>query len=104
MLRDKIVQGINDKLLQERLLRETSRKPKTLQEIVSECKSAELSKDQSKAMNALDRHPEVNAVKKEKERSFAEKETPKFRSFNAKNQQESIFYISVLSVNIFSNY
>ncbi|GBL73920.1 hypothetical protein AVEN_230860-1 [Araneus ventricosus] len=85
MLRDKTVRGINDKPLQERLLRETSRKPKTLQEIVSECKSAELSKDQSKAMNALDRQREVNAVKKEKERRFAEKETPKFRSLNAKN-------------------
>ncbi|GBL83198.1 hypothetical protein AVEN_165396-2-1, partial [Araneus ventricosus] len=34
MLRNKIVQGINDKPLQERLLRETSRKPKTIQEIV----------------------------------------------------------------------
>ncbi|GBL75327.1 Uncharacterized protein K02A2.6, partial [Araneus ventricosus] len=84
MLRDKIVQGINDKPLQERLLRETSRKPKSLQEIVSECKSAELSKDQSKAMNVLDRQREVNAVKKE--RRSAEKETPKFRSFNGQNQ------------------
>ncbi|GBL95993.1 hypothetical protein AVEN_199959-1 [Araneus ventricosus] len=78
MLRDKMVQGINDKPIQERLLLETSRKPKTLQEIVSECKSAELSKDQSKTMNSLDRHPEVNAMKKEKE-------TPKFRRFKAKN-------------------
>ncbi|GBM65059.1 hypothetical protein AVEN_86712-1 [Araneus ventricosus] len=78
MLRDKIVQGINYKPLQERSLRETSRKPKTLQEIVSECKYAELSKDQSKAMNVLDQQREVNAVKKEKRR-FAEKETPKFR-------------------------
>ncbi|GBN69028.1 hypothetical protein AVEN_224534-1 [Araneus ventricosus] len=84
MLRDEIVQGINDKPLQERLLRETSRKPKSLQEIVSECKSAELSKDQSKAMNVLDRQREVNAVKKE--RRSAEKETPKFRSFNGQNQ------------------
>ncbi|GBM70291.1 hypothetical protein AVEN_198632-1 [Araneus ventricosus] len=89
MLRDKIEQGINDNPLQERLLRETSRKPKTLQEIVSECKSAELSKDQSKVMNALDRHREVNAVKKEKERRLLEKEekeTHKFGSFNANNQ------------------
>ncbi|GBM21089.1 Uncharacterized protein K02A2.6 [Araneus ventricosus] len=35
ILRDNIVQGINDKPLQERLLRETSRKQKTLQEIVN---------------------------------------------------------------------
>ncbi|GBN66030.1 hypothetical protein AVEN_82066-1 [Araneus ventricosus] len=82
MLRDKIVQGINDKPLQERLLRETLRMTKTLQEIVSECRSSELSKDQSKAMN--DRQREVHPVKKE--RRFAEKETPKFRSLNAKNQ------------------
>ncbi|GBN07693.1 hypothetical protein AVEN_249460-1 [Araneus ventricosus] len=54
MLRHKIVQGISDKPLQERLLWETSRKPKTLQDIVIECKSAELSKDQSKAMNTID--------------------------------------------------
>ncbi|GBM73583.1 hypothetical protein AVEN_140218-1 [Araneus ventricosus] len=72
MLWDKIEQGINDNPLQERLLRETSRKLKTLQEIASDCKSAELSKDQPKAMN-LDRQREVNAVKKEKERRFAEK-------------------------------
>ncbi|GBN87055.1 hypothetical protein AVEN_38137-1 [Araneus ventricosus] len=66
MRRNKIVHGINYKPLQERLLRETSRKPKTLQEILSECKSADFSKDQTKATNALDRQREVNAVNKKK--------------------------------------
>ncbi|GFQ97059.1 reverse transcriptase domain-containing protein [Trichonephila clavata] len=41
MLRDKIIQGLLDKPLQERLIRETSKKSKTLQEVVSECKAAE---------------------------------------------------------------
>ncbi|GBN08932.1 hypothetical protein AVEN_132133-1 [Araneus ventricosus] len=81
-LRDKIVRGINDKPLQERLLREKTENASRNRE----SKSAELSKDQSKAMNALDRHREVNVMKKEKERRFAEKETSKFLSFNAKNQ------------------
>ncbi|GFQ86278.1 hypothetical protein TNCT_315501, partial [Trichonephila clavata] len=41
MLHDKIIQGLLDKALQERLTRETSKKAKTLQEVVSECKAAE---------------------------------------------------------------
>lgn len=51
MLRDKIIQGILDKPLQERLIRETSKKAKTLQEVVSECKTAEHSKAQASEMN-----------------------------------------------------
>lgn len=51
MLKDKIIQGLQDKPLQERLLRETSKKEKTLQDIISECKAAEQSKAQASAMN-----------------------------------------------------
>ncbi|GFR21902.1 hypothetical protein TNCT_689831, partial [Trichonephila clavata] len=36
MLRDKIIQGLLDKALEERLIRETSKKAKTLQEVVRE--------------------------------------------------------------------
>ncbi|GBN56208.1 hypothetical protein AVEN_39880-1 [Araneus ventricosus] len=41
---DKIVQGLLDKPLQERLIRETARKAKALQVVVSYCKAAEHSK------------------------------------------------------------
>ncbi|GFS51076.1 ankyrin repeat and LEM domain-containing protein 2 [Trichonephila inaurata madagascariensis] len=41
MLRDKLIQGLLDKALQERLIRETSKKARALQEVVSECKTAE---------------------------------------------------------------
>ncbi|GFW63935.1 reverse transcriptase domain-containing protein [Trichonephila clavipes] len=41
MLRDKLIQGLLDKALQERLIRETSKKSRALQEVVSECKTAE---------------------------------------------------------------
>ncbi|GFY74921.1 reverse transcriptase domain-containing protein [Trichonephila inaurata madagascariensis] len=51
MLRDKIIQGLLNKALQERLIRETSKKAKTLQEVVSECKTAENSKVQASVMN-----------------------------------------------------
>lgn len=51
MLRDKIIQGLGDKPLQERLIRETSRKSKTLLEVVTECKTAEHSKAQASEMN-----------------------------------------------------
>ncbi|GFW20579.1 reverse transcriptase domain-containing protein [Trichonephila clavipes] len=51
MLRDKLIQGLLDKALQERLLRETSKKAKTLQEVVRECKTAENSKVQASVMN-----------------------------------------------------
>ncbi|GFX36300.1 reverse transcriptase domain-containing protein [Trichonephila clavipes] len=51
MLRDKLIQGLLDKALQERLIRETSKKAKTLQEVVSECKTAENSKVQASVMN-----------------------------------------------------
>ncbi|GFR24084.1 reverse transcriptase domain-containing protein [Trichonephila clavata] len=51
MLRDKIIQGLLDKALQERLIRETSKKAKILQEVVSECKAAENSKVQASVMN-----------------------------------------------------
>ncbi|GFR02550.1 reverse transcriptase domain-containing protein [Trichonephila clavata] len=51
MLHDKIIQGLLDKALQERLIRETSKKAKTLQEVVSECKAAENSKVQASVMN-----------------------------------------------------
>ncbi|GFU21599.1 transposon Tf2-12 polyprotein, partial [Nephila pilipes] len=60
MLRDKIIQGLLDKALQERLIRETSKKAKTLQEIVSECKTAENSKVQASVMNEK---LSVNALK-----------------------------------------
>ncbi|GFS56116.1 reverse transcriptase domain-containing protein [Trichonephila inaurata madagascariensis] len=36
MLRDKLIQGLLDKALQERLIRETSKKARALQEVVSE--------------------------------------------------------------------
>lgn len=51
MLRDKIIHGLQDKPLQERLLRETSRRPKTLHDIVTECRAAEQSRSQALAMN-----------------------------------------------------
>ncbi|GFY48753.1 reverse transcriptase domain-containing protein [Trichonephila inaurata madagascariensis] len=41
MLRDKLIQGLLDKALQERLIRETSKKDRALQKVVSECKTAE---------------------------------------------------------------
>ncbi|GFR22748.1 reverse transcriptase domain-containing protein [Trichonephila clavata] len=58
MLRDKIIQGLLDKALQERLIRETSKKSKTLQEVVSECKAAENSKVQASVMNEKLSHSE----------------------------------------------
>ncbi|GFT44596.1 reverse transcriptase domain-containing protein [Trichonephila clavipes] len=51
MLRDKLIQGQLDKALQERLIRETSKKARALQEVVSECKIAENSKVQASVMN-----------------------------------------------------
>ncbi|GFY48100.1 reverse transcriptase domain-containing protein [Trichonephila inaurata madagascariensis] len=51
MLCDKLIQGLLDKALQERLIRETSKKTKILQEVVSECKTAENSKVQASVMN-----------------------------------------------------
>ncbi|GFT56516.1 reverse transcriptase domain-containing protein [Trichonephila clavipes] len=51
MLRDKLIQGQLDKALQERLIRETSKKARALQEVVSECKTAENSKVQASVMN-----------------------------------------------------
>ncbi|GFY48539.1 reverse transcriptase domain-containing protein [Trichonephila inaurata madagascariensis] len=51
MLRDKLIQGLLDKALQERLIRETSKKARTLQEVASECKTAENSKVQASVMN-----------------------------------------------------
>ncbi|GFY67495.1 reverse transcriptase domain-containing protein [Trichonephila inaurata madagascariensis] len=51
MLRDKLIQGLLDKALQERLIRETSKKARALQEVVSECKTAENSKVQVSVMN-----------------------------------------------------
>ncbi|GFY49907.1 retrovirus-related Pol polyprotein from transposon 17.6 [Trichonephila inaurata madagascariensis] len=53
MLRDKIIQGLLDKALQERFIRETSKKAKTLQEVVSECKTAENSKLSQTSVNYL---------------------------------------------------
>ncbi|GFY79409.1 retrovirus-related Pol polyprotein from transposon 17.6 [Trichonephila inaurata madagascariensis] len=41
MLRDKLIEGLLDKALQKRLIRETSKKARALQEMVSECKTAE---------------------------------------------------------------
>ncbi|GFY69013.1 uncharacterized protein TNIN_152411 [Trichonephila inaurata madagascariensis] len=41
MFRDKLIQGLLDKALQERLTREISKKARALQEVVSECKTAE---------------------------------------------------------------
>ncbi|GFY47364.1 reverse transcriptase domain-containing protein [Trichonephila inaurata madagascariensis] len=41
MVRDKLIQGLLDKALQERLIRETSKKARALHEVVSECKTAE---------------------------------------------------------------
>lgn len=61
MLRDKIIEGLLDKALQERLMRDTSRKPKTLQEIVGEYKIAELSKVQ--AMEMSENKLSIGAVK-----------------------------------------
>ncbi|GFS42908.1 reverse transcriptase domain-containing protein, partial [Trichonephila inaurata madagascariensis] len=51
MLRDKLIQGLLDKALQERLIRETSKKARALQEVVSECKITENSKVQASVMN-----------------------------------------------------
>ncbi|GFT61225.1 reverse transcriptase domain-containing protein [Trichonephila clavipes] len=51
MLRDKLIQELLDKALQERLIRETSKKARALQEVVSECKTAENSKVQALVMN-----------------------------------------------------
>ncbi|GFY46025.1 reverse transcriptase domain-containing protein [Trichonephila inaurata madagascariensis] len=51
MLRDKLIQGLLDKALQERLITETSKKARALQEVVSECKTAENSKVQASVMN-----------------------------------------------------
>lgn len=70
MLRDKIIQGLSDKALQERLIRETSRKAKTVQDIISECKSAEHSKAQATEMNNENKLS-VAAVKKNKQRAVA---------------------------------
>ncbi|GFS44971.1 reverse transcriptase domain-containing protein [Trichonephila inaurata madagascariensis] len=60
MIRDKIIQGLLDKTLQERLIRETSKKTKTLQEVVSKCKTAKNSKVQASVMNEK---LSVNALK-----------------------------------------
>ncbi|GFV78352.1 reverse transcriptase domain-containing protein [Trichonephila clavipes] len=51
LLQDKLIQGLLDKALQERLIRETSKKARALQEVVSECKTAENSKVQASVMN-----------------------------------------------------
>ncbi|GBM60340.1 hypothetical protein AVEN_79938-1 [Araneus ventricosus] len=51
MVSDKIVQGLLGKLLQKRLIRETARKVKTLQDVVSDCKAAERSTAQAREMN-----------------------------------------------------
>ncbi|GFY79270.1 reverse transcriptase domain-containing protein [Trichonephila inaurata madagascariensis] len=51
MLRDKLIQGLLDKALQERLIRETSKKARAIQEVASECKTAENSKVQASVMN-----------------------------------------------------
>ncbi|GFX57864.1 reverse transcriptase domain-containing protein [Trichonephila clavipes] len=50
MLQDKLIQGLLDKALQERLNRETSKKVRALQEVVSKCKTAENSKIQASVM------------------------------------------------------
>lgn len=41
MLRDKIIQQLANKSVQERLIRKISKKRKNLEEIVAECKSSE---------------------------------------------------------------
>ncbi|GFW10523.1 reverse transcriptase domain-containing protein [Trichonephila clavipes] len=51
MLRNKLIQGLLDKALQERLIRETSKKARALQEVMSECKTAENSEVQASVMN-----------------------------------------------------
>ncbi|GFY12909.1 reverse transcriptase domain-containing protein [Trichonephila clavipes] len=51
MLRDNIIQGLLEKALQERMIKETSKKAKTLQEVVSECKTAANSRVQASVMN-----------------------------------------------------
>ncbi|GFY45798.1 retrovirus-related Pol polyprotein from transposon 17.6 [Trichonephila inaurata madagascariensis] len=51
MLLDKLIQGLLDKTLQERLIRETSKNARALQEVVSECKTADNSKVQASVMN-----------------------------------------------------
>ncbi|GFU76595.1 retrovirus-related Pol polyprotein from transposon 297 [Trichonephila clavipes] len=60
MLRDKLFQGLLDKALQERLIRETSKKARTLQEVVGECKTTKNSKVQASVMNE---NFTVNALK-----------------------------------------
>lgn len=65
MLRDKIIHGLLDKPLQERLLRETSKKDKTLLDLISECKAAEHSKAQVTEMND---NRNVNSITKPKHR------------------------------------
>ncbi|GFV95495.1 reverse transcriptase domain-containing protein [Trichonephila clavipes] len=44
MLRDKLIQELLDKALKESLIRETSKKARALQKVVSECKTAQKSK------------------------------------------------------------
>ncbi|GFV44932.1 reverse transcriptase domain-containing protein [Trichonephila clavipes] len=56
----KIIQGLLDKALQEKLIRETSKNAKTQQEVVNECKAAENSKVQASVMNEK---LSVNALK-----------------------------------------
>ena len=67
MIRDKIIQGLRDKPLQERFLRESTKKPKALQDVVSECKAAEHSKAQAREMNE-NQPVEVDAVNRAKSR------------------------------------
>lgn len=64
LLRDRIVQGVYDKSLQESLLRIESL---TLDKAAQMCRAAEISKTQVKEMNPT---IEIDAVKKQQEKSF----------------------------------
>ncbi|GFY61793.1 hypothetical protein TNIN_90571 [Trichonephila inaurata madagascariensis] len=62
MFRDKLIQGLLDKALQERLIRKTSKKAKALQEVVSECKTAERENSKVQAL-FMNEKLTVNALK-----------------------------------------
>ena len=64
MIRDKIVQGLNDKPLQVRLLRESRQKDLSLKDVVEACRSAELSQAQSNVMNQSVKPTTVDAMTK----------------------------------------
>ncbi|GFS59853.1 uncharacterized protein K02A2.6 [Trichonephila inaurata madagascariensis] len=83
MLRDKLIQGLLDKALQERLIRETSKKARALQEVVSECKTAENSKLSQTSVNYLGHVLSDEGIKPDpkKIRAIEEFATPNCKDF-----------------------